>query len=160
MFTCRPISALITSILSTAALLKLCHNKTLLMQEYTHTRWKLRVCLTLKKQDIFEFMECFATQQFLKPWNESLTILKSRIRTEKTNVITVLEVLDFPTALDSCVPPLVPRDGKLRATALCFIRQLVTFRISERHKRQRSNESDYETPVTWASNRINRLTPA
>lgn len=87
MFTCRPISALITSILSTAALLKLCHNKTLLMQEYTHTRWKLRVCLTLKKQDIFEFMECFATQQFLKPWNESLTILKSRIRTEKTNVI-------------------------------------------------------------------------
>lgn len=33
MFTCQPISALLTCILSTAALLKLCHNKTVLMQQ-------------------------------------------------------------------------------------------------------------------------------
>lgn len=38
MFTCQPIIfALITGILSTAALLKLCHNKTVFIQEYTHT---------------------------------------------------------------------------------------------------------------------------
>lgn len=37
MFTCQPISAPLTCILSTAALLKLCHNKTILMREYTNT---------------------------------------------------------------------------------------------------------------------------
>lgn len=63
MFTCRPISALLTCILSTAALLKLCHNKTVLMQR------KLQGLFTLEgeiiqKQALFEFKECcFVTQK-------------------------------------------------------------------------------------------------
>lgn len=39
MFTCQ-LSALLISILSTAALLKLCHNKTLLMQDDAHIQLK------------------------------------------------------------------------------------------------------------------------
>lgn len=148
MFTCQPISALLLCILSTAAPLKLCHNKTRETAGSAFRRWRRLngICLNLGVQfcnsKVFKALKCVP---YCEWWSPKVTYLVWNILCywEKLEIwCQVFRGFHHFNNKFSCF-----------LTCLCFVRQLVNVRPSERNEGIRDN--------LWSEtvHPVNRWTP-